>query len=71
MTDMTKFRGYKKTAIQLMRPYIPGEDMDGISIGIAVEIGPGGMVAIDPKDHNDQWYVPKDYFEEYYDTEPV
>lgn len=49
-----------------MRPYIPGEDLTGISVWEGDVPEPGGMIAVNPKDPNDKWYVAKKYFEENY-----
>lgn len=63
---MSEFQNYIKKAIQPMRPYTPGEDLTGISVweGDVPELG--GMIAVNPKDPNDKWYVAKKYFEENY-----
>ncbi len=45
-----------------LRPYVPGESLDGISVGAATPL-PGDMIARDPENHADQWLVAKDYFE--------
>jgi len=47
-----------------MRPYIPGEDMSQVSVATVDTPGEGGMIARNPKDHKDQWYVAKKYFKE-------
>lgn len=47
-----------------MRPYIKGEDLIGISV--SPEDNPKedmGMIARNPENYNDQWYVARDYFE--------
>lgn len=60
------FKNYMKTATQPMRPYIEGEDMSGVSIAECDTLEPGGMIAINPKDESDQWYVAKKFFEDNY-----
>jgi hypothetical protein len=58
-----------------MRPYVPGEDMTGVSVSapdymlLAGNPDPGGFIARNPKNHADQWYVSQTYFEE--NLEPV
>jgi hypothetical protein len=53
-----------------MRPYVPGEDMTGVSVSapdymlLAGNRNPGGYIARNPKNHADQWYVSQAYFEE-------
>lgn len=47
-----------------MRPYEPGEDLSGISVSAEDTPEEGGMIARNPKNHADQWYVAKKYFED-------
>ena len=63
MTD--KWKQYKRKGLSEMRPYVPGEDLTKVSI--SPEDNPAtdmGMIARNPKNHNDQWYVARKYFEE-------
>lgn len=46
-----------------MRPYVPGESLTGISVSETDTPELGGMIARNPDDHEDQWYVNHDYFE--------
>ena len=48
-----------------MRPYILGEDLTHISVA-DVDYPPNdmGMIARNPKNHADQWYVAQKYFED-------
>ena len=50
-----------------MRPYIPGEDMTFISLALGEMPEAGGMIAINPIDDSDQWYISKRFFEENYE----
>ena len=65
---MSDFKNYQKVAIQPMRPYVDGENLSaqGVSVwdGDTPEVG--GMVAINPKDSDDKWYVSKQFFEANY-----
>lgn len=61
-----RFKNYVKTATQLMRPYIPGEDLTCISVWEGDIPEEGGMIAINHADLADQWYVSKKFFEENY-----
>ena len=65
---MSEYKDYIKNTRQPMRPYVNGEDLaaQGVSVwdGDTPEVG--GMVAINPKDPTDQWYVAKKFFEENY-----
>lgn len=61
------FEQYLRTNVAEMRPHIVGEDMAGISVQESqwglTEL-PGGMIARNPKNHDDKWYVTEDYFKE-------
>lgn len=57
------WKKYQRTNIAEMRPYILGEDLTGISV--SKEDNPEkdhGMIARNPDNHNDQWYVARNYF---------
>ena len=62
---MSDFKQYQRKGLSEMRPYIKGEDLSNISV--APIDGPEtdmGMVARNPKNHKDQWYVARKYFNE-------
>ncbi len=65
---MSEFKQYKRKGLSEMRPYIKGEDMTGISLSDPDrEKGPDndmGMVARNPENHADQWYVARKYFDD-------
>jgi hypothetical protein len=65
---VSKFKNYIKKTLQPLRPYIEGEDLK--SQGISVRDGDtpeaGGMVAKNPKDPEDMWYMTKKFFEDNY-----
>lgn len=57
---------YRRKGLSEMRPYIPGEDMTGISVNkedVWELDHAGGMVARNPDNFEDQWYVAKKYFD--------
>ena len=58
------FRQYKRKGLSEMRPYIVGENLSNISVSNTDTPEDGGMVARNPKNHDDQWYVAKKYFED-------
>ena len=62
--DMVK--NYRKKNVQPMRPYVLGEDMTGISVSPQDTLEIGGMIAINPENEEDRWYVAKKFFEENY-----
>lgn len=62
------WRKYRRKGFSEMRPYIPGEDMTGISVNkedVWELDRAGGMVARNTNNYEDQWYVAKKYFEEH------
>jgi len=50
-----------------MRPYVPGEDTSCISIAAEDTLEEGGMIAENPNNPLDQWYVAKKFFEDNYE----
>lgn len=63
---MENLKNYRKKNVQPMRPYVPGEDMTGISVSAEDTPEEGGMIAVNPSNGNDRWYVAKDFFNENY-----
>jgi hypothetical protein len=66
---MTEFKQYRRISISEMRPYVKGEILDGkVSISQADKDNGspkvGDMIARNPKNHEDQWLVAKQYFED-------
>ena len=64
---------YRKKSLQPMRPYIPGEGLEGISVNAEDTPEIGGMIAHNLANPADQWYVGKKFFEDNYEeaTMPV
>lgn len=59
------WKQYKRKGLAEMRPYVKGEDLSGISV--SKEDHPEedmGMIARNPANPNDQWYVARKYFED-------
>lgn len=46
-----------------MRPYVPGESLAGVTVMRGEVPALGGMVARNPRDHADRWYVNQTDFE--------
>jgi hypothetical protein len=64
---MDAFKKYKRKGLSEMRPYVVGEDLSGISVSDEdkkLDSLEGGYVARNPKNHADQWYVAKKYFDD-------
>jgi hypothetical protein len=61
-----EFKRYRRKQIAELRPYVPGENMDGISVSDAdAKAGSpkaGDMIARNPENHEDQWLVAAQYF---------
>ena len=66
----TTYKPYVKTATQEMRPYVPGEDLAGISVSPEDMPEDGGMIARNHCNHSDKWYVSKAFFEANYAQAP-
>lgn len=58
---------FRKKGLTEMRPYVPGEDLSGISVSAEDTPGEGGMIARNPRNHSDQWYVAAKYFRDNYE----
>lgn len=59
------YKDYFKAATQKMRPYIPGEDLTGVSVSKEDNPENGGMIAKD-FENNAKWYVSKTFYEKNY-----
>ena len=60
---MSEWKLYRRKGFTEMRPYIPGEDLTGVRISRGDLPQAGGMIACNPADSTDQWYVNEAYFE--------
>lgn len=58
---------YRKKGTTEMRPHIPGEDLTGVSVSDTDTPEEGGMIARNPKNHYDQWYIAGQYFKDNYE----
>lgn len=65
---MTVYQNYRKKNVQPMRPYVPGEDLTGISVNKEDTPELGGMIAVNPANPEDKWYVGKVFFESNYEV---
>ena len=61
-----RFKTYRKVTQQHMRPYEQDEDMTNIAVDEMVIPRLGGMIAIDPSNLSDRWYVTPEFFEANY-----
>jgi len=59
------FKQYKRKGLSEMRRYEKGEDLSKISVSATDDPeNDMGMIARNPKNHEDQWYVAKKYFDD-------
>lgn len=59
---MSEFKQYKRKGLSEMRPYVKGEDLAKISVADVYSPDTDmGMVARNPQNHDDQWYVARKY----------
>ncbi len=69
--QLVPWKKYTRTGISKLRPYILGEDITDISV--SPEDNPEedmGMIAINPDNSKDQWYVAREYFDKNYVESP-
>lgn len=73
MSSTEGFRQYRRKQIAELRPYEPGETLEGVTVSIedrkAGSPKQGDMIARNPKNHADQWLVSAQYFADNF--EPV
>ncbi len=73
------FKPYRRSQIAELRPYVPGEDLEGEPLALApVSVSAedrkagspkaGDMIARNPKNHADQWLVSAAYFAENFEA---
>lgn len=68
---MAEWKQYRRMNTAEMRPVVPGEDLSKISIsapdaflmGSDIDAFNRGFVARNPKNHDDQWYISRAYFD--------
>ncbi|MFI4881762.1 MAG: hypothetical protein ACIAQU_04165 [Phycisphaerales bacterium JB064] len=65
-----RWKRFRRTNIAEMRPYNPGEDLSGISVSPVDTPELGGVIARNPDNHADQWYVARDYFQKNFEIIP-
>lgn len=59
---MTQYKEYCKPATQLLRPYVPGEDLTEVAVSAQDLPSEGGMIAVNRDNPKDMWYVNGDFF---------
>lgn len=68
---MDDWKKYRRKGYAEMRPYIMGEDMTNISVSKPDQENSleNGMIARNPENHDDQWFVAFEYFRANYEEE--
>lgn len=70
---MNEWKQYKRKGSIEARPYVPGEDLDGISVSNFDNymncLKLGGMIARNPSNPDDQWFINETYFKDHYEVE--
>ena len=64
------FKKYRKRGVTEMSPHIPGEDLSGKSVSPQDTPHKGDMIARNVNNHDDQWLVAKQYFDDNYEEVP-
>jgi len=64
---MSEWNKFRKKGLAEMRPYVPGEDLSGVSVGAGFTPKEGDMIARDPSNPADVWHVDGDFFRNNYD----
>jgi len=60
---VSPWRQYRRKGLSEMRAYVKGEDLSKISVADVDDPETDmGMVARNPDNHDDQWYVAREYF---------
>jgi hypothetical protein len=69
---MENFTRYIRRQVAELRPWTPGEAMDGISVSEADAANgspkEGDMIARNPKNHDDKWLVAAQYFADNFES---
>jgi len=67
------FKLYRRKKLSEARPYVPGEDMTGVSVAVVDSAAgspkEGDMIARNPKNHADKWLLAKKYFEDNFELD--
>ena len=61
---------YRRKGETWARPYIEGETLKGVSVNKEDTPKRGGLVAINPENPEDKWYVSPEYAEEFLESTP-
>lgn len=63
---MSVWKRYRRTQVAELSPYVPGDNMEGVSVSPADRTAgspkAGDMIARNPENHDDMWLVSAAYF---------
>ena len=51
-----------------MKPYTLGDNLEGVSVSPEDTLETGGMIAVNPDNNKDKWYISKAFFEANYEV---
>jgi len=63
---MSQFKAYRRKGVTMMRPYVDGEDLTGVSVSDSDIPAVGGMIAVNENIDNDRWYIAEQWFKDNY-----
>lgn len=61
--EVSMWKKYRRRGSAELRPYVPGEDLSNVSVSAGDTPEEGGMIARNPRDPTDLWYITKEYVE--------
>lgn len=62
--SIDEFKPYRRSGVTLMRPYVKGEDLTGVSVNeVDNPDRDGGYIAMNPANHADKWFVAQAFFD--------
>lgn len=63
---MKELKVYTRKGFVYARPYEKGEDLSGVSVGEEDDPADGGMIAFNPENFKDRWFIATGWFEKNY-----
>ena len=64
--DDVQYTLHRKATTQPLRSYVPGEDLTGVTVGANDSPAPGGMIACNPANPADKWYLSAEFVRDSY-----
>ena len=66
---MSEWKSYRRVGWLVARPYVSGEDLSRVSVSTEDRARgslEGGMIARNPDNENDKWYIAPEFFATHY-----